>query len=236
MSKRGEGHIEVILAFILFVGFLIFGLYFFNPLDSKRVLDSSLSYATEGIFDNITTPIATYSVVIKETVNARVVELSLSRGDIPGTGIAARGPEGKTFRASVERGKLIIDRESSANRLIMITFGDFAYTPLTLGPASVLTLPENYSISSSEVKQIVGEKEANALKTNYDTDYVSLKKFLNIPGRVDFGFSLDFHEGNNISAMQPLPGGVEVFSNNQRAEVLKQDGTTVFADLMTSVW
>ena len=69
-NKRGLGHIEAILAFVLFIGFLIFAFYFFSPFSGgNRLLDSSIDYAFREININTSIDMESYSVVINNDVN-----------------------------------------------------------------------------------------------------------------------------------------------------------------------
>lgn len=236
MNKKGAGHIEVIVAFILFVGFLIFGLYFFNPLDSKRVLDSSLSYSAEEVMSNVSTNVAHYSIVVSELVDDVIIELPLSRGNIPGSGVTVMGLDGTSFKKNIANTRLVIDRQQANNRFFTVTFGDFRPSLTPLPPGTVLSLTDGYSISSSSVDEIIGEKEVRALKVAYETNYDMLKKEFNIPGRVDFDFSLDFSDGTSIEATRSVPEGIEVVVSEASREVLREDGSIVFATLVVRVW
>ena len=61
MTKRGLTHIEVLLSFLIFMGFVVFALYFFSPFQTSRLVDSSLDYAFREIIKNTTIEIETYS-------------------------------------------------------------------------------------------------------------------------------------------------------------------------------
>src|SRR3989338_4636988 len=104
MRKRGIGHIEVILAFILFVGFLLFGLYFLNPLDSGRVLDSSLFYAKDAIKDNVSSNLLVYSIIIDSPSDAVSVPLSIE--GIDGGGVRVERNNGLRHNSSYQDGKV----------------------------------------------------------------------------------------------------------------------------------
>ena len=64
MQKRGLSNIEFILSFVLFVGFVIAALYFFNPVRNVNVLESSKSYVIGELTKNVTIELDSYSVKI----------------------------------------------------------------------------------------------------------------------------------------------------------------------------
>lgn len=66
MNKRGASHVEMIIAFVLFTGFLISALIFFSPTRTSRLVDSTLAYAFNEIQDASITRLTTYSIKIKE--------------------------------------------------------------------------------------------------------------------------------------------------------------------------
>ena len=62
MNKRGISHIEMLLSFLIFAGFVIFALYFFSPFNASRLIESSLTYAKIEIIKNTTIEIESYSI------------------------------------------------------------------------------------------------------------------------------------------------------------------------------
>ena len=234
MQKRGIGHIEVILAFILFVSFLAFGLYFFNPLDSGRVLDSTLFYATDAISKNVSSDLLIYGIVINSNVNT--VSLDVSRNEISNEGVRVENNRGIKKPSSYENGNLVF--EKNAESFFFVLFGDFPYNGEVLNEQPTMLESENFSISSSDTKSIFSESKLLELKQNYDANYNTLKTKFNLPGRTDFSFRIDFALSGNdsIIATTSIPDGIDVYSKSNRVEVLRTDGSRVFADFTVGVW
>lgn len=235
MFKRGMGHIEVILAFVLFIGFLIFGLYFFNPLDSARVLDSTLYYAQDSIYDNSSSNIVSYSVIIKDQVSDEKISFPLERGNADGYGVYAESLNGQKLDVSYSSGTVNIDRQDADNNFITVRFGDFdEFTPLVEGASQ---LDEgDFSISTSESKKIISEKNLDRLNWTYYKDYEGLKKSFNLPGRTEFSFSVVFSSDDGIYASRTIAEGLDVFSDSERKEILRNDGSISFADVSVRTW
>jgi len=59
-----------------------------------------------------------------------------------------------------------------------------------------------------------------------NSKYIDNQDNFNLPSRADFGFSLVFDNGINISAENEIPDNFEVFSKTKRVEVLKEAGYT----------
>ena len=66
MDKGGIGHVEFILAFLMFAFLILFVFYFFNPLQNNRLKDSSLSYTSRIIINSTTTTLVSYSIRIND--------------------------------------------------------------------------------------------------------------------------------------------------------------------------
>lgn len=237
-SKRGLEHVEFILSFILFVGFLAFALYFFSPLRGDRIVDSTLFYTTDEIVDNVSVEVETLSVIINENVTAGIV------------GIPVDGRENSKASAEDSQGTLLTNYFDSlgeivfvqrlGERFVAIKFSsDFSEGQSFEGEE----LEEsNYSVSSSDSQIVLSEKRISALAEKYnsgDEGYQELKKNFNLPSRASFGFSLIFTNGEKIEADRTVPEGLEVFSERKRYEVLRATDKIdkiEFADLEVRVW
>ena len=67
MEKRGIGHLEVILSFIIFIAAVGFALYFFSPTNGNRLGDSSLTYTLDEVEKNASSDILIYSVKVNNS-------------------------------------------------------------------------------------------------------------------------------------------------------------------------
>lgn len=240
MNKRGISHVEVLLSFLVFMGFVIFALYFFSPLQSSRLVDSSLSYAFREVKQNAVSEIEVYSVLIPSEVKN---EIGKSIKAIVGD--AANPSDNEKVRvehkngavnAKEENGEVIFeianDFFNSDNGFAEIKFGeDFDEPEL---PSDQL-VSENADVISSNVLKLVSEKKIRDLESVYENDYVGLKNRFNLPSRINFGFKLEF-ENDEVEADKNKPEGVEVFVKSERVEVLRIDGNTEFADLIVKIW
>jgi hypothetical protein len=229
-SKRGASHIEVIVAFVLFIGFLIFALFFFNPLDSSRVLESTRYYTMDEVTDKLSVDLESYSVsLINLDGNEYLIPIT---SDIENVGVRAERPDGTKLIASYEPAGVNVNLDGA--RFIKIYFSrDFDDDETN----SYSILPsENFIISSSDERKILSEKEAKMLGTYYENDYVALKEEFNLGGRVDFSYSLTFSDRDSVEAERAIPEGFEVLVEKDRVEVIGEDGKIIFADLSVKVW
>ena len=77
MEKRGVSNIEMVISFLMFIGFTFAALLLFNPTSSNdRMVDSSLNYAINAIVQNASIDIISYSVKLTAPDDAKTVNVS----------------------------------------------------------------------------------------------------------------------------------------------------------------
>ena len=219
LNKRGISHVEVIMSFVLFFGFVSFAFYFFSPFESGRTLDSSLDYAFDEVLENVSTTLESYSVVFPTGCSDQTVKIDSAisgnyfGGTRDGTKFCGFGP---------------------GDFITILISEDFTYSA---GSCNDVTSPCS-SISSSENKKVLSENKIDELKSIYDDDekYSKIKENFNLPGRIDFGFSLVFDDESSIVAEKEIPSNLEVVAKEDRIEIIRQNGNIEFADLIIKVW
>jgi hypothetical protein len=233
MNKKGASHVEVIVSFIIFIGFIGAMFYFFNPSSSSKLADSSADYAFREINNNAKTTLDSVSVKI----NKNFIPSGQSVISIKITGLDAN--------------KNAIAKDYYGNRLNVGRQGDTFYLGWVNSDFAVIELNEEfpdggtgsvglnesyYEIASSESRELLSENKIIAIKERYVSDYSKLRDDFNLPNRINWAFSLTFSSGQNITADVGEPQNAEVISNKKSVEVLRTDGKTEFADLQIKVW
>lgn len=237
MKKRGVSHIEVILAFVIFVAAVGFGLYFFNTGDSTRVVDATLTYALRELEQNTSTPIEVFLVNVSGSLITNPLAINFSG---VGGNVSVETYDGRMLSSSRSGmgGEIVYVSSPNWGRenIIYVLFGE-EFQDDGIAPSSQLNY-SYYKIGSSETRELVSEKKFKKLGEAYRTDYKGLKNRdnFNLPERADFGFSLIFDDGNSIVFENKIPDNFEVFSETKRVEVLREDGSRIFANLIVKVW
>lgn len=245
MNKRGISHIEVLLSFLIFIGFVIFALYFFSPIKTSRLIESSLSYAFREIKENASIDIETYSVKLPDTqpIDTTSREISVMSVEIKGvdSNKNVRVEDYSGIEVNSERAGDIVNFELASFyqdqniHLAIIKFSE-DFDPSTQ-PQDDKT-DTGYTIASSKTIRLISDKRITALANDYssgEANYLKLKDSFNLPNGANFGFSLKFND-IEIKAERVIPEGVEVFSDVERVEVLRSNGEIEFADLAVRVW
>lgn len=231
MQKRGLSHIEVIVSFVLFLGFIIFALIFFNPLDTTRVVDSSLFYAMDEVSDNISVSLISYSVDLKNA-GGNVVAIPINNPE--GYKVRVETNSGNRLPAKYENGNVLVNK--GANNFLVVKFSEVFDESESVGVVNQPLSEGDFVLSSSSSSKVWSEKRASELKAAYDQNYLNLKKEFNIPGRVEFGFIFQMIDEDEIVSKQEIPDGLDVFSKSDRKEAISLNGDSSFADLTALVW
>ena len=227
MMKRGLSHIEFVISFVLFIGFVLFAFVFFNPLQSQRTLKSSMDYAWIEVSQETQEKLDTYSVYIFSASG----DVALDISDVH-----------NSYNASVEDvdGNIIETYTDASGEVNFNTNGKeffrIKYSPALLNGNTLSGTPPNqYSISSSTSEKIYFESLLLNLNDTYFLDYEGLKQKINLPNRVDFGFVVKFGDVD-VLAVNEIPEGVEVLSRSDRIDVIRNSGKRERAELRVLVW
>jgi len=78
MRKKGVGSLEFVLAFVLFVGFTVAVLYFFNPISTLKNMDYSRDYTFGKIIENTSVQLDSYSIVVNNSFTDQKIKFTLS--------------------------------------------------------------------------------------------------------------------------------------------------------------
>lgn len=230
MGKRGISHLEAIISFVFFIGFLIFAFVFFNPFQSNRTLDSSLEYANIEIRDFIQRDVAIYSIVITSTADPAVIYIQ----DVPANSVASVEDSGGTIIPSFTDANGVHFNRNGGN-FFRIKYSE-VFTNGNEISGTLLNEGTDYKISSSSKRKIISEIKLLELNSSYEINYDALKAQFNLPNRVDFGFSAVLSDGIEIKSSREVPDNLEVFGKSDRIEIIRAGGEIEFADFVVNVW
>lgn len=231
MNKRGAGHIEIILAFLLFAAAVFFALYFFSPSNTSRLVDSSLGYAMQEVLKNSTIELKTYTVKV-EANSANSISINFS--SVPeGMNVAVKDYAGNPIGSMRQNNQIYLQGPFIGEKLLKITFGEDINNSAVISSSSFDS--ESYQIASTNSEDVISEKRIISLKEAYNVDYLGLKKKFNLPGRINFGFSLEFSNLDKIT-VEKETNNQEVNSDNKEIKVLRLSGEIVPATLYVKIW
>ena len=195
-NKFGQAHIEIMLSFVIFIGFLLFVLIFLNPFAKTESIDI-ISSIEKAILNNVSANIGKMSVIG-------------TPGSIP-------------YTIPTEYSQKFIEKvETTSPQKCNLYFSDEIFTGSSKTCKFDTSTPQ-FGVYSTE-KMIVYER-IGTLKTNYNTSYAELKSSLGITNDFSFSVeNLDGNEISNLSVTKNTPSGVEVQSRNIPIRTINNQG------------
>ncbi len=233
MNKRGASHIEVILSFVLFIGVVGFALYFFSPVNNSTLVDSSLYYAFKEFFNNVSVGVETYSTKINTSQSINIIAVNISPAISANNNVRVETYDGNVLPSRRQGEIVYLDRQGS--NFTKIKFSQ-DFTPYQGFAGSAPLDSNNYTIASSTIEDIISEKRVVSLNSSYNLDYTEVKKNFDLPNTIDFSFDLRFSQNDFISPNEIRPENVEIFSENRKEQILRNNGGIGFADLRVTIW
>src|SRR3989344_563595 len=241
-DKRGINHVEVILSFVLFVVAIAFALVFFNPGNSDNLIDTSMGYVFSEIVRASEIPFEVVNIKINND-NEGIEGIEILALDISGI------PAGLNSKVETSEGMVL---DSSRDGDVVSVFSEEGWMGIEFVSVSFseefekgsvgagVFNEEYYSISSSEKRKVISEKNISELSGKYRTDYEGLKEEFNLPNRINFGYRLVFSEDEKIEGLREIPSNLDSFVEARRVEVLKENEegelVLVFAKLEVILW
>lgn len=210
-NKQGQAHIEIMLSFVIFIGFLVFILIFLNPFAKTESADL-ISSIEKSILNNVSVDIGKMSVIGGSGNNDYTIPLSYNNINF------------------VEK----IETLTGTNpQKCTLYFSDEIFTGKNKNCQFIGT--PQFGVYSTE-KMIVYER-IGLLKTNYDTNYAGLKNSLGITD--DFVFNVEGLDGVKIaelSVTKNIPSGIEVQAKNIPIRTINNSGDIQELMLNIRVW
>lgn len=209
--KKAQGHIEIILSFVIFVGFLLFLFAFMNPFAKTKpvyIMDD----IEKAIIKNISAEIGKLSVIVKETGDCYDISKIV------------------TYKKTEEKIRVVKDIENP--RKYIVYYGtDF----IEDNPACNYNI--NYDLGIYSRETIVIHEKIAKLKTDYASDYNNLKSWWGITN--DFMFSVEDLDGNQIpelSVDKKIPKTINVESKGIPIRTINTSGQIKELILNIKVW
>jgi len=208
MSKRSQGHIEVMLSFTIFVGFLLFIFMFLNPF-ARTKSNQVINNIQESIINEISGEIGKLSIIVNRTNdcydNAKVIV----------------------------HGNNFIETSGSDARKYTIYYNDIF--GVGGAPGCSAKPGRNYTIGIYSKERIVIYEKIQELKSNYTNNYEGLKTSLGILN--EFIFELKrIGGGVEIGVNKNIPVGIEVESVNIPMRIINSNGEILEYILNIRIW
>jgi len=199
-SKKGQGHVEMMISTVFFLGFLVFVFIFMNPFNVIKQ-GISLDPAKNAILKEIQSDVGILSVIVNTTSDCyNLTEINFLHGN--------------NFTEAVNLG-----------RKYSIYYGNF-FDPGVVGYNSCYFpgVQMNYTLGGYIEEKMIVYERIQALKSFYDSNYGGTKDLLGI-GDFEFQFK-DFNNSEipELSVRGKIPENVDVFSRENPVRVINKAG------------
>jgi len=206
-GKRAQSHVEVMVSFVIFIGFLLFTFAFLNPFARTKEPDYILDNAQKAIMNNITDEVGKLSIILNE------------------------GGTCYKFNAADYEGNY---SETHEGRKYVIYFSDIFENTETIKEDNCN--PSNYTLGVYSKEKIVIYDKILDLKYSYG-DYDDLKESLGITDDFLFKTkNLIGEEFPELSVARNVPEGINVESREIPIRVINNSGQIQEFILNIRIW
>lgn len=228
-SKKAISHVEVILSFIIFVGFLIFLIAIFNPFKAKDNNNVYLGILERSISD------ATEIKVDYTAINLNNASGSCFFFEHEFKNVSAKNQQNEIIPALSANNKIYIN---SAGKFFSI-YSSSEFEEEDFNTAGCYEVEEtDYSLGLYRSYYFVSSKSLNMLKTRYESqDYEQLKKDLGLSKSEDFSFSVKDTSGQYIlNAVKSTASNAKVSAKEIPIQIIYSNGEIKLATLVIKIW
>ena len=206
-SKNSQSHVEIMISFVIFIGFLLFIFIFMNPFARTKEPSYIMDNIQKAIISNISSTIGRLSVVTNGSscYNKSKFDQYLKTGE-----------------------KIRVVQENEKRYIVY--YGEFFEED---NPDC--NLPMNYTLGAYSREDVIVFEKILDLNESYNLNYDNLKKSLGITN--DFLFSVQDLVGNErVSVSRNIPTRIDVEAREIPIRVINSQGQIQELILKIKVW
>lgn len=235
MNKKASGHIETVISFVIFIGFLIF-LFSVFPVYTPEKSIVGLDSAERGILNLASMQVKQSTIVLNSVVSEKscfcFTSTTLSK-------VVVRDENSKPVSSSYFPADRKLCINGGERFYEIYSSDDFIETAFVPDDCRILT-GEEYSVGFVREIEAVSRDKLAGLASDYNSDYAKLKQELNLPKTDDFGFKINDIRGASIlpeiNASRSKPEKTEILARNVPVEIFFNNGTSIFAMINIQTW
>jgi hypothetical protein len=235
-DKKGSGHLEMMFAFVFFLGFIFFLFVIIKPYDEEILPDSIVRGLASSFEEQTSTNLTSFYLQVRypQGFNKNCFKIN----EIPVF----------KFTSSSASNSSVTDIDGNFIESKLVPGGNFFIKDNTKRDFRVLMSPDfidaefggcdmisedNYTIGNLLERKVISYSSVVNMKNRYETEYENLKNDLGVPPIYDFAI-LSSDELLNMD--RGRPSSTEAYAKNFIYEVLKSDGTLINARFVINVW
>lgn len=225
-KKAFSGHIETIMSFVIFIGFVFFIIIFVRPFDSNFVSSSIVSGLHYHFTDIVKTQIITSFVSVSDIYSGDCIKINLDNEIITNefNSSLIKKENKETIASQIQSNTININ--DAQNKSYYIYLSDF----FEQESFSCTNFDGKYKISRISKEELIPLKKLENIKKEYENNYDNLKRKLGIPEVFDFSIN------SEIISLERTISASEVLSKDYIEKVMLNDGTIKYIRFTFSVW
>jgi len=238
-QKKAQGHIEVIISFVIFLGFLVFLIIIFKPFKTP---------INPGIFDSVLlnldkkvgVSIKSISINLKNNPvncitfnNPNLVSSDTGAGCTPQT-IIIKDQDGNILQSNLIDNTFYIN--TNTKTFFTIYCGSsLEATQTSLNGCTELTSPD-YILGIVVEENLWSMEKLSSFSSQYQSDYTSLKNEI-VTKSNDFGLVVSDLNSDIIFSMKTkIPRSIEVSSKTISKEIIDKTASTKIIKADILIW
>ncbi len=230
-NKKGVSNLEMILSFLIFIGF-VFALFLIFPIAKTERSKVGLDAAHKGILEFASVELTEFSVDIDKS---SLASKSCFRFKSPTKleKIIVRNKDNLLMNAVYEDNRIYIE---GTEKFYYISSSEEFEERNFPKDCKELGLG-NFEIGLISTSKVLSFKKASELKEAYSLKYSDLQAKFGIPARENFGFILrEFNGTEIISAMKKKPLRVSVLVKETPVRIVYSNGELKYIMLHVEEW
>lgn len=219
-SNRSQAHVEMIVSFALFLGFLITLLFILNPIGKDKNLITTLEVTQGKIMKNISADYISASLIVDAGVAQGTCFYVANKPGLAGN-VLAEDLAGNMLPASSTPDSVFL-ASSPNNRFYKLYFSEGFENANTFSCGNQLP-GENYDFGATEKGNLIVIKKVQRLIAAYNDNYDAVRNNLGLKNN----FALFFYDTQKnllLNASRFVPSGAEVSSRNINTKAMDVNG------------
>lgn len=228
INKRGMEHVEVILSFVIFIGFLIFLLVIFRPFEKADKSSVYLDTVERGIKDFANIQVNYTSLILNNSF------IGCFYINYPCDKVIVKDKDDNIINAKCGEGKVYIG--GSGKFYSIYSSEEFEENSFDVRGCQFLD-ESNYSFGLFRSYDMVLYERLLGLKEKYETDYTGIKKDFNLPASENFAFTIkDTTQNIMMQTNKTVPKRLTVLARDAPIQIIYKNGTIKYAILNVQNW
>ncbi len=238
-GKKAVSHVDIILSFVIFTGFLIFLIAIFKPFKISGGEEVYLDMAERKIRDLTSTEVKFLTIRLNantEIENCFCFDYDFSNVTVKNKNYSFVNALSKEKGKGRKGRKVCIDNKE----VFFYIYSCEDFKEERFDSSNCIDLEENnYTLGLFRKYDMASWRKLNELNKSYEENYDEVKNEIGLPGSKDFSFNIRKTEAAGeviLRVKKEPPKGVKVLARDIPIQIVHENGTLNYAILNIRVW